>query len=185
MINDGSCYLHIPVAMTFSTLDETGASVINALHTILDLPLVNAGESNPYYLTITEVALASGIDRGGPLAVIGPVKNIEYIPVSMVDMIVHVGGEVEGLPVWFELSADPATVDCPFSTDNPKEKWSTWGTFGQSHVPVAIGSKWYRSSAVGASGTLMNASWWSTLSRGNVISISQFQSIQSENITTP
>lgn len=185
MINDGSCYLHIPVALTLSKLSESGASVINALHAILDLPLVSAGDSNPYYLQITEVALASGIDRSGPLAVIGPVKNIEYIPVSMVDMIVHVGGDVEGLPVWFELSADPATVDCPFSTDTPKEKWSTWGTFGQSHVPTAIGNKWYRSSAVGESGSLMNASWWSALSRGNVISLTQFQAILSENVITP
>jgi len=185
MINDGKCYLHIPVALTFSILDETGASLINGLHTILDLPLVNADGSNPYYLQVTEVALASGIDRNGPLAVIGPVNNIEYIPISMVDLIVNVGGDVEGLPVWFELSTNPTTIDCPFSTTTPKEKWSTWGTFGQSHLPIQLGSKWYRSSAVGESGVLMNASWWSTLSRGNVISLSQFQSIQSENITIP
>lgn len=186
-MNDGKCYLHIPVALTFSILDETGASLINGLHTILDLPLVNAGGPSPYYLQVTEVALVSRIDRSrsGPLAVIGPVNNIEYIPISMVDLIVNVGGDVEGLPVWFELSADPATVDCPFSTTTPKEKWSTWGTFGQSHVPVAIGSKWYRSSAVGESGALMNASWWSALSRGNVISLSQFQAIQAENAQTP
>ena len=186
MMNDGKCYLHIPVALTFSKLlDESGATLINALHTILDLPLVSSGDANPYYLTITEVALALGIDRSGSLAVIGPVNNLEYIPVSMVDLIVHVGGDVEGLPVWFELAADPATVDCPFSTTTPKEKWSTWGTFGQSHAPVAIGSKWYRWSAVGVSGALMNASWWSALSRGNVISLSQFQAIQAENAQTP
>ena len=185
MINDGKCYLHIPVSLTFSILSETGASLINALHTILDLPLVNTGNPNPYYLQITEIALASGIDRSKTLAVIGPIKDIEYIPISMVDIIVHAGGDVEGLPVWFELSADPTTIDCPFSTTTPKEKWSTWGTFGQSHIPVKIGTKWYRSSAVGESGALMNASWWSTLSRGNVISLVQFQSIQSENTITP
>lgn len=184
-MNDGKCYLHIPVALTFSKLDESGASLINALHTILDLPLVSAGDANPYYLAITEVALACGLDRSSALAVTGPVENLEFIAISMVDMIVNVGGDVEGLPVWFELSVDPATVDCPFSTTTPKEKWSTWGTFGQSHAPVAIGSKWYRSSAVGESGALMNASWWSALSRGNVISLSQFQAIQAENAQAP
>ena len=185
MINDGLCYIHIPVELTFSTLNESSSAMVNSLHTLLGLASVSPGDTNPYYLKITEVALASSMDRSNSLAVIGPIKNLIHIPLSMVDMFIHVGGEVEGLPVWFELSVVPSTIDCPFSTDVPQEKWSTWGTSGQSHIPTQIGTKWFRSSAVGASGALMNASWWTALSRSNAISLSQFQSIQSENNPIP
>lgn len=185
MINDGLCYIHIPVELTFSTLDDSAAQRINALHNLLGLASVSPGDANPYYLRITEVALASGIDRSGDLAVIGPIRNMEHVPISMVDMVIGVDGDVEGLPVWFELSSDPATLDCPFSTEAPPEKWSTWGTFGESHVPTQIGDKWYRSSAVGQSGALMTASWWASLSRSNVISLAQYQAIQSEASQQP
>lgn len=178
MINDGQCYIHIPVELTFSTLNESAASRINTLHTILGRMSVSAGDANPYYLRLTEVAIASSIDRGGDMAIIGPIDHIEHIPLTMIDLILGVDGDVEGLPVWFELSSDPATIDCPFSTTTPAEKWSVWGTFGESHKPIQIGTKWYRSSAVGQSGSLMVASWWASLSRSNAISLSQFQAIQ-------
>ena len=178
MINDGLCYIHIPVELTFSTLDESAASRINGLHTMLGLVSVSPGDANPYYLKITEVAMASHIDRSGDLAVIGPIRNTEHIPLTMVDLILGVGGDAEGLPVYFELPTDPATIDCPFSTETPAEKWSTWGTFGESHNPAQIGTKWYRSSAVGQSGSLMVASWWASLSRSNAISLLQYQAIQ-------
>jgi hypothetical protein len=181
MINNGLCYVHLPTEITFSVLDESATAKVNALHTILDLPPVVVAGPNPYFARILELGIAAPVDRNSPLTVIGPVDHPELIPLSMVDLIVAVGGDVEGLPVFFELSANPATIDCPFSTTTPKEKWSTWGTFGQSHIPTQIGNKWYRSSAVGESGTLMNASWWAALSRANVISLSTFQAIQSAN----
>lgn len=187
MKNDGLCWLHIPVDVTDPFLTESAAQLINSQHQLLGRPLVAAGQRNPYYDVITQigVALGSDIDRSTPLAACGPVNRIDRVPLSLIDLLIGIGGEVEGLPVWFELTVDPATVDCPFSTTEPKEKWSTWGTFGQSHLPQKLGANWYRSSAVGESGELMNASQWVTLSRSNTISLAQFREIQSANSQGP
>jgi hypothetical protein len=185
--NDGRCWIHLPTDLTDPTLTESAAGAINFIHQLQSRPLVAAGQRNPYYDVITQIGIAPGasINRVLPLAECGPVNNLARVPLSLVDLVIAVGGEVEGLPVFFELAADPATLDCPFSTTTPVEKWSTWGTFGQSHVPVQIGNRWYRSSAVGQSGELLKASLWIARSRSNVISLAEYQQILSENAPVP
>lgn len=180
---DGNCWIHLPTDLTDPTLSESAAQAINTLHAALSKPLVSVGQRNPYYDAITQIGIAEGasIERITPLAACGPVPNLDRVPLSLVDLVVAVGGEVEGLPVFFELTADPATIDCPFSNQTPKEKWSTWGTFGASHVPIQLGTKWYRSSAMGQSGELMRASLWSVLSRANVRSLAEYEAILQVN----
>jgi len=173
--------VHIPVDITDPTLTEFAAQVLNQLHALLGKPSVAAGDRNPYYDAVTQIGVADGaaVDRSTPLAACGPVGHLERVPLSLIGLVVAVGGDVEGLPVWFELSNDPATIDCPFSDATPKEKWSTWGTFGASHVPQKIGPKWYRSNAVGQSGRLMNASQWASQS-SIAVSLKDYKAIQAE-----
>jgi hypothetical protein len=177
MKNDGKCWIHIPTDISDPTLTDAATQQINQLHQLLGKALVTAGQRNPYYDIITQIGTATGssIDRTVPLACCGPISKLERIPLSLVALVTAVGGDVEGLPVFFELSTDPATTLCPFSSTG--EMWSTWGTFGASHVPQQIGTKWYRSSAVGASGALMYASLWATVSPGNVKSLSEYLAI--------
>jgi len=181
--NDGLCWIHLPVDMTDPVLSDNATTIINQLHQSLGKPLVTAGQRNPYFDFIVQIgiSLGGGVDRSSSLAAIGPVLNLTRVNLSLVDLVIAVGGEVEGLPVFFELTVDPATIDCPFSTATPKESWAVWGTSGASHVPVPIGNKWYRPSSVGASGALMKASLWSTLSRANVRSLAEYQAIVKAN----
>lgn len=68
-------------------------------------------------------------------------------------------GDIEGLPVWFEIDDINASVPLPWQAiDTERTTWADWGTFGDSHKPTKIGTKWYRSSAVGSSGQLLDAS---------------------------
>lgn len=187
MKNDGQCWIHIPTDLTDPTITNAATLAINQLHQLLNKPLVSTGQRNPYYDVITQIGIAEGaaIERSTPLAACGPISNLNRVRLDLVDLVVAVGGDVEGLPVFFELTTDPTLTDCPFSTLSPKEKWSVWGTFGESHVPTQLGSNWYRSSAVGQSGKLMNASYWSAISRSNVISLADFQAIQIANGQVP
>lgn len=183
MKNDGQCWIYLPTDLTDPVLTESAAAAVNLVHAQLSRPLVAAGQRNPYYDVITQIGVAEGasIVRTEPLAACGPVANLKRVPLSLVSLVVMVAGDVEGLPVFFELSADPATLDCQFSTEQPKEKWSTWGTYGLSHVPVQLGSKWYRSSAVGQSGKLMNASEWFGKQGLTIKSLAEYQAIVAAN----
>ena len=144
MKNDGQCWIHVPVDLTDPTLTESAAQAINQLHKLLGRAEVAIGQRNPYYDAVTQLGIAdgSGVDREKPLAFCGPVPHLDRVPLSLVDLIVGTGGDVEGLPVFFELATDPATLDCPLSTMTPKEKWAVWGTFGESHKPQKLGAKW-------------------------------------------
>jgi len=178
MKNDGQCWIHIPVDLTDPTLSDAATAIVNQLHVLIGKPTLSTGATNPYYLPVTQIGIATGssIDRSSSLAVCGPIANTSRVPLEFVDLVVAVGGDVEGLPVWFEL---PNITDiCPLG--DGVETWATWGTFGQSHLPVQYGTKWYRSSAVGQSGRLLNASQIAPV-RQLVIGLSRFQEIQAEN----
>ena len=168
MYHNGQCYIWIPSALTLSTLTAETAATINAVHTAINQATGSSmktdyqvGQLHEYYFVLND------LDMGGApftrdalpgMAVCGPIANLAYMPLSYVALIVAFGGDVEGLPVFFEI--DDVEAECPFSTANPKETWKTWGTFGESHKPTNIGEKWYRSSDVGASGQKMDASQW-------------------------
>ncbi len=172
----------IPVELTFSIINEASASMINSLHSLIGKPLVNEGDLNPYRTLLNDLVYGQeGFDRQSPLAVSSDIDHIQYITVSDISLIVALGGDVIDLPVFFELTTDPETTDCPFSTTSPPEKWSTWGTFGESHKPVKLGNKWYRSNNVGASGQPMAASQWIPVTRNYTLTLPEYQDIQKEN----
>jgi hypothetical protein len=181
MINDGQCYFWIPSPFTVSVLTAEAAATINAVHTAIGLQPTNlkAGSSNPYILRLNDFDMGGAYftrDAEPGMSVCGPIFNFAYLSLQDVQLLVAFGGEVEGFPVWFEL--DDLDSPCPFSESD--ETWEKWGVFGESHKPTKIGEKWYRSSAVGASGDLLYASRF--LSAGvPVLSLSEYQAVVSEN----
>lgn len=183
--NDNQCWIHLPVDLTDPILSEAAAGLINTVHAVIGKPTVVAGSTNPYFLIIAQIGIAKGasIDRSGEMAACGPITNVDRIPLSLIDLVVGVGGEVENLQVYFELTNLNAV--CPFG--DGVETWATWGTFDHgngtvSHAPRQLGNKWYRSSEYGQSGSpRLLASAWVNLSRNNVISVTQYQAIVQEN----
>lgn len=201
MINDGKTYIWIPSALTLNKLTTETAALVNAVHTALSLPLVTVGQLNPYYFDLND------LDMGGApftrdalpgVAVCGPIENLGYLPLDYVSLIVAIGqaanavesqltgeasllfGDVEGLPVWFELS-DPTAI-CPLG--DGVETWNEWGIFGDSHKPTQYGDKWYRSNAVGQSGQLLDASAWTTLRAAGALTVktkAEYLAIVAEN----
>ena len=160
MYHNGQTYLWVPSILTLSTLTPEAVAIVNAVHALIGRPSVTVDSLNPYYFVLND------LDMGGApftrdaipgMAVCGPIANLAYMPLSYVALIVAFGGDVEGLPVFFEI--DDVKAICPFDPD-AKETWETWGTFGESHKPTKIGEKWHRSSDVGANGQKMDASQW-------------------------
>lgn len=186
MHNNGQCYIWIPSQLTLNRLTEQTAAIVNAVHAQIGKPLVQVGETNPYYLDLNDLDMGGAPftrDAEPGLACCGPIENLNYLALDYVSLIVAFGGDVEGMAVFFEI--DDINETCPFS--DPDESWATWGTFGPSHVPQQIGEKWYRSNAVGESGALLHASQWIPymVGGGVVLSASEYRAIQAANSTPP
>lgn len=180
MYHDGKTYIWIPSALTLSFLTVDSAAFINAVHTAINAQLgVNykktdyaAGlQPHEYYLLMNDLDMGGapftrdvavwpftigGVERQLPMSVCGPIENVGYLTPDYCSVICAFGGDVEALPVWFEI--DGLETVCPFG--DGEETWEAWGTFEESHKPVQIGDKWYRSNAVGTSGQLLDASTW-------------------------
>jgi hypothetical protein len=176
----------IPVSLTFSKLNEAGAALINTLHGLLGLPLVEEGADNPYTAMLADLAFGKqGFDRKSPMAESSDIDHPEFITVQNIALIVALGGDVIDLPVYFVLATDPATTNCPLSTTTPQQTWAQWGQGAPNTEPVQIGSVWYRSSAdysrTSDSGKPLNASQWVPITRNYTITVTEFQQIQSEN----
>jgi len=177
MINDGKCYIHIPSFLTLSALSAEAAAAVNAVHTALGLPAgFSAGDTNPHILALNDFDMGGAPftrGTGAELAWLGPIDNQSFLTLDQLALIVAFGGDIEGYPVWFEI--EDITAECPFAPEpaegETKETWETWGTSGQSHLPREIGDYWYRSSAVGASGQLMNASQWVPLRSAGTVTV--------------
>jgi hypothetical protein len=171
-----SAYVIIPSQLTLNKVPESIVDQFNAVHVAFGLPTIQAGDSNPYYLDLNDLDMG-GVpfhrDARPGLAVAGPINNFDYISIPQCQLAVAFGGDVEGLPVWFEITDLEAV--CPFSDSD--ETWETWGVFGQSHMPVEIEGKWYRSNAVGESGELLPASVF--LGAGvPILTLAEYQAIQ-------
>lgn len=185
MYNDDKTYLWIPSMLTLSSMSAQAVATINAVHAMIGKPLVTAEMMNPYIMALNDLDMGGAPftrDATPAMAVCGPIENLGYLPLDYVALIVAFGGDIESLPVWFEL--DSINVDCPFSTATPKEKWATWGTFGESHKPVPLGGKWYRSCAVGQSGELLSASdWVGLMATGQLVvkTKAEYMAIQTAN----
>lgn len=162
MYHDGKTYIWVPSQLTLWQLTAETAAIVNAVHGMIGKPLVSAGDQNPYYLALNDLDMGGAPftrDATPGMAVCGPIQNLSYLPIDYITLIVLFGGDVEGLPVWFEIDDINASVPLPWqSIDSERKTWADWGTFGESHKPRKIGTKWYRSSAVGASGQLLDAS---------------------------
>lgn len=202
MYHDGKTYIWIPSALTMNKVTTFTAAIINTVHAMIGRPTVTVGDLNPYYFDLNDLDMGGAPftrDEVPGMAVCGPIENLGYLGLDYVSLIVAIGqaanavetqiteqpstlfGDIEGMPVWFEL--DDQDTDCPFSTETPKETWATWGTFGQSHLPVEIDGKWYRSSAVGQSGQLLDASAWVGLRAAGLVvkTKAEYLKIQSAN----
>jgi hypothetical protein len=186
MHNDGRTYIWLPSGLTLNKLTTETAAIVNAVHTAIGAPLVTAGQTNPYYLDLNDLDMGGAPftrDAEPGMACCGPIENLAYMALDYVSLIVAFGGQVEGMPVFFEL--DDIEAECPFSDSN--ETWETWGIFGESHKPVQLGDKWYRSSNVGESGAVLLASQWVPYRQagGVVLTVAEYQAVQAANQTLP
>lgn len=178
MYNDGKCYLWVPSSLTLSVLTAQAAATINAVHTALNQAYgltkkanYQAGETHEYYLPLNDLDMGGAPftrDATPGMACCGPIENMAYLGVDYASLIVAFGGEIEALPVWFELDSLTGEVPSTFPnrtyTDEQNVEhihtWQTWGVWGQSHHPVQYGGKWYREAIYGESGTRLLASQW-------------------------
>lgn len=130
---------------------------------------------------------------GGPtsLAYVEGEIDAEWQQPARMVLVVLAGGDATGVPVFFEIADPDAEVPegLPERTYLEDEvetahSWRIWGTSGDSHVPVELGGKWYRSSAVGASGEPLAASQWVGLYFAGVpiLSVDEFRAIQTANV---
>lgn len=173
MYHNGKCYLWIPSMLSLSSLSAEAVAVINAVHTAIGRPLVTEADQNPYVMALNDLDMGGAPftrDAQPGMAVCGPIENMSYLPLPYVQLIVAFGGDIEALLVWFEL--DDLTDEVPASFPNRTYEsgtieapatsvhtWTTWGVAGNgSHAPRQIGDKWYRSTCVGESGQMLDAS---------------------------
>lgn len=144
----------------------------------LTLPSALGGDDQIYGLTL--VCVSRGLfvqdSPGVDTVSISGIRDTNLVSIPIVQLLLSKGADVLGYPVFFEIT-DINSV-CPFS--DSEETWETWGVFGESHKPIQLGDKWYRSNAVGESGELMAASEF-MIEGLTIISVNDYQIIQSEN----
>lgn len=171
----------MPSALTLWQLTTETAAIVNAVHAMIGKPSVSVGDLNPYYFALNDMDMGGAPftrDALPGMAVCGPIQNLSYLPIEYITLIVLFGGDVEGLPVWFEIADINATVPAPWQTLDPERTtWANWGTFGESHKPVEIDGKWYRSNAVGQSGQLLDASQFVNLGL-TILTKAEYHAIQ-------
>ena len=177
--------INLPTGLTFSDIREVPEASLNALNgylTSVGAPNVSVGSNNPLILKLNDLSMGGApFIRGSEIAICGPINNIEFIPLNYILLIVAVGGDILDMPIFFEIV--PTDI-CPFSDNN--ETWETWGIFGDSHKPVQLGPKWYRSSAVGQSGELLKASEWAfKIDPAKVITIKDYRKLINEFSNNP
>jgi hypothetical protein len=146
----------------------------------LTLPAALGGNAQIYELTLACVTRGLFVEDypGAETVRISGMKDTTLVSLPIVQLLVSKGADLEGYPVFFEISNINSV--CPFSTKDPKETWETWGVFGESHKPVKLGNKWYRSNNVGESGEPLKASVF--LNAGvPILSVTQYQAIQQAN----
>lgn len=143
---------------------------------VLTLPSAFGG--NDYIYGLTLVCVTRGLfveDISNTHVKIDGITSTSLLTVSLVRILLSASAEVKGYPAFFEL--DNVTDVCPFSDSD--ETWAQWGVVGQSHAPVKIGEKWYRSSCFGASGEKLAASVWGAVESLTVLSDVEYLAIAS------
>lgn len=160
---------------------------------------IQPGDPNPFFQIIDAATRESAdyikaTDNMLSLVEVGPITREIWLIPEYGLAIYLTGGDVINMPVFFEI--DNITDLCPFSFEKieldenleeiitPQETWETWGTHGDSHKPQKIGEKWYRSSNVGSSGSILKASEWAPLMLNgsiNPISVKKYKEILNNN----
>lgn len=160
--NDGLCWLWMPSCLTFTRLrDPIAVSLINAVHSAIGAPLVQLGDSNPYTDDLLDDVLGGGgwnrdvatkeIPGLGVinLAVAGPVLNTRYLNLDTIQLLVAVGGDVEGLKLWLEV--DDLNLSIPgtnprFDKEGGRMTWAdlTWDFPVNVEWFASANNKWYR-----------------------------------------
>lgn len=159
--------IHIPTALTFSDLREgistEALTVINAWQAQKSQPSVAIGDPNPFVMLINDFDMGgSPWERGSTpesMAVCGGIKQVQYMPSAYLNLIVGVGGEVYGYPMWFEI--DDVTRPVPSYIPGHQDEEGDTLTFLDWNPGQPIeqhGNKYYKRTAVDPKGELLPAS---------------------------
>jgi hypothetical protein len=135
----------------------------------LTLPSALGGDDQTYALTLVCVSrgLTVNDSPGATTVTIEGIRDTGLVSFAILELLASKGADVLNYPAFFEL--DDVTALCPFAPSDlvdeegdpiPQETWETWGVSGNSHQPVQIGAKWYRSNQYGYGGEYLPASDW-------------------------
>lgn len=119
------------------------------------------------------------------LVTAGPSDRPDWCTPTRLALLAMAGGraywtnEVDGLPVYFQLTQEQYESPVPAPLGDGIETWATWGTFEGNHAPQQSGEYWYRSSAMGQSGANLEISDWLPLyfAGFTVLTIDEYQAI--------
>ena len=188
----------VPTGLTFSDirpgLKASTLTELNKYLTSVNQPTVVEGDANPLVLKLNDFDLGGAAftrgDAMADLATCGPIERMQHLPLPYVSLIVSVGGDLLGFPVFFEFANEsdldayiPATfpertyseLSDPADPDSdPVERTHTWLTWQPTHAPKQYGGKWYKSSETSAEA--IPASCW--VSAGlTVKTVTEYQTI--------
>ena len=173
--------IKIPTWATLSrfpvgTPEDKLAILSNVLQTDLQV-----GSFNPVWYDLQDLDLGGGpLTRSSNilgLAQVTPISNTSMITINHAQLAVIIGGDIEGMEVYFELDSLENEVPETFTNriitntdlsdpENPVittsvHTWETWGRNGDSHAPKQIENKWYKSNSdANNSGIPLPASLW-------------------------
>lgn len=124
----------------------------------LTLPSALGGDDTTFSLMV--VAATRGIivrDTDAGMVEVSGITDLDLMSLPVISMLISKGADVLGYEVYFELDSLNSYVPESFPNriflDPNNENietihtWETWGRFGDSHAPIQIGEKWYKSSS--------------------------------------
>lgn len=149
------------------------------------------GRPSPFFEALDNAlqdgaTLVRGSGESTSLAYVEGNIDDEWKEPSRMLLVVLAGGDVEGCNVFFELDDLSSEVPESFPERTYLETvhtWETWGVHGESHKPIEINGKYYRTSCVGASGEPLKASYWVSyyMAGGKVLSLKEYGLLQNGN----
>lgn len=184
--------IRIPTWVTFNKIPVgTPAVGLAILNGALGASL-SPGDANPVWQDLQDLDLGGGpLTRGqtlDSLATVDEIQNAAFLEIAQVQLAVALGGEVDGMLVYFEIDdlTDEVPAEFPNRTytvlSDPEDlgsgvetahTWETWGAYeGDSagDLPVQVGEKWYRTSRDrNNGGDYMPASAWVPASQSGLV----------------
>lgn len=129
------------------------------------LPLA-PGEPSPFFETLDNLtqegaAVNRGSSHTATAAIVAALPA--WLGADQMALLTAAGGDIEDEQIFFELSSLEAAVPESFPermNGETPHTWATWGVNGQSHHPIQIGEKWYRSNQYGGGGVCLKATEW-------------------------